>query len=170
MDSTRAPVTRSYHVKPPGSAALNHDHQDGDEEEYVYEDDDDDADAMEHEEASGVEGPGQALSVAAADSEREREMVEPEPAVGTEGAVKVSLKLLFAPDNKQSTVVVRRFRADSPVSQLFTYVASLLPAEHVGKKFDLLTGFPRASLLPLMVQTIGEAGLAGSQIMMTWES
>ena len=162
MDSTRAPVTRSYHVKPPGSAALSQDDQDEDGEEYVYEEDEEGS--VEGDE----EGAGEGLSSA------EKEEVEPEPDVGAEGAVRVSLKLLFppagSPDNKQSTVVVRRFRSDSPVSQLFTYVSSLLPPDLIGNKFDLLSGFPRASLLPLMVQTIGEAGLAGSQIMMTWVS
>ena len=81
--------------------------------------------------------------------------------------VKVSVKL---PWGKQ---VVRRYHKTDLVQSVYSFAQSLSiekDAANKGKGFDLCTAYPSLSLSDLMTNTIGEAGIAGSQVIMRWNA
>lgn len=94
-------------------------------------------------------------------------ILEDEPPIDSTSITKISFRLPFTPEVSSSTV--RRFLLTSTVDQLYCYVHSILPNTQKSKKFDLVTPFPRESLSSKLSQSIGDAGLAGSQVIMKWE-
>lgn len=82
---------------------------------------------------------------------------EPNP---NEDAIKISLKL---PSGGKP--LVHRFYRTDTVRQLYAFVDVV---EGQGRSFDLLSSFPVTSLFDKMNQTLEEASLAGSQIIMRW--
>ena len=80
---------------------------------------------------------------------------------------KVSVKF---PWNKAA---VRRFRKTDSVRCLYAFAQQMAAAEVAGSKgsggaFDLFTVFPSTSLGGQVGLSLGEAGLAGSQVIMRW--
>jgi len=89
------------------------------------------------------------------------------PASGEEGAAKVSVKFPWG------KAQVRRFRRTDTVRALYAYVQHTAAAEAAGSKgeggaFDVFTAFPSASLGTRLDETVADAGLAGSQVIMRW--
>jgi hypothetical protein len=66
----------------------------------------------------------------------------------------------------KSSTVVQMFPANATVKQLFADVANLY-ADRT-KNFDLITTFPKQSLLSKLNLTLIEAGLSGCQVIMQW--
>jgi len=83
-------------------------------------------------------------------------MVTPEPAQGTEGAVRIQFRL---PGGKRLT---RRFLKSDSVKVLAAFVQEQCPPE--GKQLEMRAGFPPKDISPLYGDTIEDAKLSGDSI------
>jgi Ataxin-3 len=81
--------------------------------------------------------------------------VPPEPAAGTEGAVRIQFRM---PDGNKR--VVRRFLETDSVATIYAFVEQ----ESGGRPVDLLYGFPPKDLMGLLGLTVREANLANESI------
>lgn len=69
--------------------------------------------------------------------------------------------------------VVRRYHKTDLVQSVYAFAQSLSVEKdeaNTGKSFDLCTAYPSLSLSDLKTKTIGEAGIAGSQVIMRWNA
>jgi hypothetical protein len=65
--------------------------------------------------------------------------------------------------------LVRRYRKTDPVRLLFAVARDGVPEAKEGDKlFDISTTYPKASLAGRMHETLQQAELAGSQVVMQW--
>lgn len=67
--------------------------------------------------------------------------------------------------------IVRRFRKDDLVRNIFAFANSLiLEKEGAHKSFDLCTAYPSMSLRDNLTETIEAAGVSGSQVILRYDA
>ena len=77
-------------------------------------------------------------------------------------AIKLALKL------SSGKPIIRRYLSTDTVRSIFAVALANEPTA-LNRPFDLMLSFPLTNLSEMLNKTIGEAGLAGTQIVLRWK-